>query len=347
MANDTPLTPENLYSGLNYNITDAFKLKSHYTSAGNNVPVLFNENKLGLLTFNKGVSDGTVPGKIWFVPEGDFSSSLTFDTKNLYETVSNGAAGFSPVKSLTKGIAALTGNDSYASAYTNIPEQTGFKAGINGSIKLNFRYGLLNQYDSKKEVVDPIFNIVKFFSPYYSGKKVRGPYASSGRVLIHMLDNLLKGNDANYNGNNQENGGAGDISSLLNPPQSADGQSTDINIKESYSKIVQALDNLTKSVITAFDSAVSDTLNDLDFRTCNIKIGMIEYKYLFVGGLNWQFDTNNVDQKGYPTKGFVELNNLAYIFLPANGKGQSFMMTKASNDKNAKDKYQIGLMPKD
>lgn len=337
MADDT-LTPENLYnSGLNYNITGAFKLNSHYTSNGDNVPVLFNENKLGLLTFNKGVNGDKVGGDIWFVPEGDFSSSLTFDTKNLYETVSNGAAGFSPVKSLTKGIAALTGNDSYASAYTNIPEQTGFKAGINGSIKLNFRYGLLNQYDSKTEVVDPIFNIVKFFSPYYNDKKVRGPYASSGRVLIHMLNNLINKDD--YNGGSEKDF----VSSHTTPGEN--GQMPDPNVTADYQKIVNALDSLTKSVITAFDTAVSKTLNDLDFRTCNIKIGMIEYKYLFVGGLNWQFDTNNVDQKGYPTKGFVELNNLAYIFLPANGSSQSFMMTKASNDKNAQDKYQIGLMP--
>ena len=337
MADDTQtenkpdtLTPANQYSsGLDYDITGSFKLNSsHYTSGTGSYPVLFNENKLGLLTFNQGVSGGTVPGKIWFVPEGDFSSSLTFDTKNLYETVSNGAAGFSPVKSLTKGIAALTGNDSYASAYTNIPEQTGFKAGINGSIKLNFRYGLLNEYSCKKEVVDPIFNIVKFFSPYYSDKKVRGPYASSGRVLIHMLNNLINKDD--YNGGSEKDF----VSGLTKPGEN--GQMPDPNVTANYQKIVNALDSLTKSVITAFDGAVKATLNDSDFRTCNIKIGMIEYKYLFVGGLNWQFDTNNVDQEGYPTKGFVELNNLAYIFLPANGSSQSFMNT---------DKYQIGLMP--
>jgi hypothetical protein len=159
-----------------------------------------------------------------------------------------------------------------------------------------------------------------------------------------MLEKLFDPNNTNYAGTNGDDAGNGNISELLKP--SEDGQSTDININNNYKNIVKALDNLTVSVIDAFDGAVSDTLNDLDFRTCNIKIGMIEYKYLFVGGLNWQFDTNNVDQKGYPTKGFVELNNLAYIFLPANGKDQSFMMTKASNDENAEDKYQIGLMPK-
>ena len=290
---------------------------------------LFNLNKIGKLTFNSGQK--MLPDYYYFIPEGDFVTELTFDTKNLYETVTNKGGGFNPLKSLASGVAALSGSDQFASKYINLPEQTSFNVGINGSVKLKFAFGLQEAYNAKKEVVLPILEIIKLYFPAYENNKVTGPYASSGRILMRMVAALKD-----------------QVSDVSN----AAGNLTENSTEVERTNVINKLDELGQHIVSTFDSLVENVYfgkaskadtdaNDSEskvadgkvsapstedseiLKTCNIQIGNIRYNYLFTNGVSWGFSTDNVDEYGYPMEGFVELKNPSFIMLPAIGTGSS------------------------
>lgn len=290
---------------------------------------LFNLNKIGKLTFNSGQK--MLPDYYYFIPEGDFVTDLTFETKNLYETVTNKGGGFNPLKSLASGVAALSGSDQFASKYINLPEQTSFNVGINGSIKLKFAFGLQEAYNAKQEVVLPILEIIKLYFPAYENNKVTGPYASSGRILMRMVAALKD-----------------QVSGVSNAVGSLDENSTE----SQRTNVINQLDQLGQHIVSTFDSLVENvyfgkaskadtdakdneskvadgtvsapsTQDSEILKTCNIQIGNIRYNYLFTNGVSWGFSTDNVDEYGYPMEGFVELKNPSFIMLPAIGTGSS------------------------
>jgi hypothetical protein len=323
----------------------SYSIKNSYKSHYKENYTLYNTHKVGLLTFNAG--GASVPKtSYYFIPEGDFVTDLTFETKNLYETVTNKGGGFNPLKSLSSGVASLSGSDQFASRYINLPEQVSFNVGITGSIKLKFVYGLQDVYNAKIEVVNPILEIIQMYFPAYKDNKVTGPYASSGRILIDMLRNISKALEGktSLTGTGTEggstSGGSDDGANIveqLNKVGSAIVNSFDSLVNKVYFK-GELSDSETaenKKMLEEYETSKGEApkpnLNEGSIlKTCNIEIGNIRYQYLFTTGVSWGFITDNVDQNGYPMEGFVELKNPSFVMLPAVGDSYSFINSKTT-----------------
>lgn len=196
--------------------------------------------------------------------------------------------------------------------FRNFKLMSDFKVENLDSITFNFTFGQAHLFSGEEEVVKPILALANIFAPIKSGSGNVNSYSSPALKTVNEFltrfytasSSRLKGfKDSLSNTGVFENEGEGVGSKIANATGTVSKLADDL--KAAY---LEAGEQIAESL------AKTSTLFGL-------RIGLFIYPPFQVTGCNWEFDTENTDEQGFPLKGHItfKLNSLG-LGLPSEGK---------------------------
>ena len=302
----------------------------------------YNKNKLVEIYVRKGVGYNGEPGepvKIMgpvdggFILDSESSLNIGMEFKNSYGDImdkltagAKNAGGKSTgggIISTIKGAGEAMSGGKFKLMNTNVKTWEGTSPlTIPSSLKLKFYYGIKNEYDCKTEVWDPIKKLVKEFAPKQNGDDsnfVKFGVPTLGQVMAEVL---MKGTGLGnlFEQNQQES------TSTETDKDKVDSNNNNA-ISEDFNTVKSIFDgdkNANKSALSGgvekfIDAvegayiAVDNTLEKIRnmSQMFEIRIGQLRFTELYIGNVKWEFDYQQVDSKGYPYKGTVELKDIS------------------------------------
>ena len=245
---------------------------------------------------------------------GDILDKLTAGAKAGTKTAGGGLI------SSIKGVGEAISGGRYKLMNTNVKTWEGTSPlTIPSTLKLKFYYGISNKYSCKEEVWDPIKALVMKFAPYQLSSNshfVQFDVPTLGQAMAKILFSTFsgdKGLDNLFEKNQQE--------STSTPTETGDDKKENSDTR-SVSKILKSIpkgdatktdaDNLMSTIEDAY-STVDEALGIVKniSKMFEIRIGQLRFTDLYIGNIKWEFDYQQVDSKGYPYKGTVELKNIS------------------------------------
>lgn len=220
-------------------------------------------------------------------------------------------------------------NDDISSYYvpkTFIPRYRNFKLmsdyKIDGldSITFNFTFGQAHLFSGEEEVVKPILALANIFAPVKDGSNNVGSYSSPAlKTVNEFLTRFYTASSSRLGGfigslsnaGGFDNNGAGEGASL--------GQKAGSALANVTGKVSKLADELKAAYLEAGEQiAASLATNSTLF---GLRVGLFIYPPFQVVGCDWEFDTENTDEQGFPLKGSItfKLNSLG-LGLPSEAK---------------------------
>lgn len=299
----------------------------------------YNTNKLVFIavretgkagTDYKGYTDIKGPKGGGFVLDSESSLNISMEFTNSYGDILDkltagakkaGSTSGGGVLSSIKGVGEALSGGKFKLMNTNVKTWEGTSPlTIPSTLKLKFYYGIKDEYDCKTEVWDPIKSLVKKFAPEQNGEGsnfVSFGVPTLGQAMMTVLS---------------EGTGLGNL--FEQNQQESTSTDTDKDKKEDNNAFSEAFDNVknilngstdenkpslgtyAKDFMTAVEGAYSAVDEALDLvkkhsQMFQIRIGQLVFSNLYIGNVKWEFDYQQVDEKGYPYKGTVELKNIS------------------------------------
>lgn len=204
--------------------------------------------------------------------------------------------------------------------YRNFKLMSDYKIGNLDSVTFNFTFGQAHLFSGEEEVVKPILALANIFAPIKSGDGTISSYSSPAlKTVNEFLTRFYTASSSRLKGfigslsdaGGFDNGGVDEAASLAKKAGSALA-----NVTGSVSKLA---DDLKEAYLKAGEEiaaslATSSTLFGL-------RVGLFIYPPFQVVGCDWEFDTENTDEQGFPLKGSItfKLNSLG-LGLPSEAK---------------------------
>lgn len=188
------------------------------------------------------------------------------------------------------------------------------------SITFNFTFGQAHLFSGEEEVVKPILALANIFAPIKSGDGNVSSYSSPAlKTVNEFLTRFYTASSSRLKGfasslsdaGGFDNGGAGDNASLTQKAGSAIA-----NVTGTVSKLA---DDLKAAYLEAGEQIAASLAAKSTL--LGLRIGLFIYPPFQVTGCDWEFDTENTDEQGFPLKGSItfKLNSLG-LGLPSESK---------------------------
>lgn len=204
--------------------------------------------------------------------------------------------------------------------YRNFKLMSDYKIDSLDSVTFNFTFGQAHLFSGEEEVVKPILALANIFAPVKDGSNNVGSYSSPAlKTVNEFLTRFYTASSSRLGGfieslsnaSGFDNNGAGEKASHWQKAGSALANVT--------GKVSKLADNLKAAYLEAGEQiAASLATNSTLF---GLRVGLFIYPPFQVVGCDWEFDTENTDEQGFPLKGSItfKLNSLG-LGLPSEAK---------------------------
>lgn len=241
---------------------------------------------------------------------GDILDKLTAGAKAGAKTAGGGLI------SSIKGVGEALSGGRFKLMNTNVKTWEGTSPlTIPSTLKLKFYYGISDLYDCYDEVWKPIKSLVMEFAPKqaegsnYDSNFVQFGVPTLGQAMVQILFNANV--DSLFEKNQQESTST-PTETGANEKENSDTRNVSEILGEAFQKGGGSKNNLMEGIESAY-SAVDSALGIVKkaSKMFQIRIGQLVFSNLYIGNVKWEFDYQQVDEKGYPYKGTVELKNIS------------------------------------
>ena len=303
----------------------------------------YNKNKLVYIAVRekgyngdkyKGYTDIKGPKAGGFVLDSESSLNISMEFTNSYGDILDkltagakkaGSTSGGGILSTVKGVGEALSGGRFKLMNTNVKTWEGTSPlTIPSSLKLKFYYGIKDEYNCKTEVWDPIKELVKKFAPVEKDTNfVEFGVPTLGQAMETVLSNSIGVNLGDLFEQNQQESTSTDIDKDKKEDNSVvsesfnnvknilngSGNNNEDGEKSNLGKYANDFMKAVKEAYSSVDKALG--LVKKESQMFQIRIGQLVFSNLYIGNVKWEFDYQQVDDKGYPYKGTVELKNIS------------------------------------